>query len=256
MAMYSFGVGTIFTTPKTDAYGVVIANPSPIECGVLQDSSVDLSFDLKELYGRQQFAVDSARGKGKLNGKAKVARYNGQLINSMVFGQSMTTGVVQTQARSVTPVMIPSAPSTVLITPPNTGTFLNNLGVTDVYAVSLTRVASNPTTGQYAVDEATGTYTFATADIGKPVFINYRYSATVAGAKSGTVMNLDMGAVPTFELDLHTEYQGKILSLHLFSCTSSKFSFSGKQDDYNIPEFEFTARADALGRVFSWSISE
>lgn len=256
MAMYSFGVGTMFTTPKTDAYGAVIANPSPVECGVLQDNSVDISFDLKELFGRQQFAVDSARGKGKITGKAKVARYNGLLINSMVFGQSMTTGVVQTQVSSVTPTIVPSAPSTVLITPPNSGTYINNLGVTDAYAVPLTRVASNPTTGQYAVDEATGTYTFATADIGKPVFINYRYSATVAGAKSGTVMNLDMGEVPTFELDLHTVYHGKILSLHLFSCTSSKFSFSGKQDDYNIPEFEFSARADALGRVFSWSISE
>lgn len=256
MAMYSFGVGAMFTTPKTDAYGAVIANPSPVECGVLQDNSVDISFDLKELYGRQQFAVDSARGKGKITGKAKVARYNGLLINSMVFGQTMTTGTIQTVSRSVTPVLVPSAPSTVLITPPNSGTYSANLGVTDAYAVPLTRVASNPTTGQYAVDEATGTYTFATADIGKPVFINYRYSAAVAGAKSGTVMNLDMGEVPTFGLDLHTVYHGKILSLRLYCCTSSKFSFSGKQDDYNIPEFEFTARADDLGRVFDWSLSE
>lgn len=256
MTMFSFGVGTMHTTPKTDAYGAVIANPTPVECGVLQDNSVDISFDLKELFGRQQFAVDSARGKGKITGKAKVARYSGHLINSMVLGQSMSTGVVQTQARSVTPTLVPSAPSTVLITPPNSGEYLNSLGVTDAYAVPLTRVASNPTTGQYSVDETTGTYTFATADVGKPVFINYRYSATVAGAKTSTVMNLDMGEVPTFELDLHTVYKGKILSLHLYSCTSSKFSFAGKQDDYNIPEFEFSARADDLGRVFTWSISE
>lgn len=40
----------------------------------------------------------------------------------------------------------------------------------------MTQVASNPGPGQYALDPATGTYTFSAEDAGKTVTINYTYS--------------------------------------------------------------------------------
>lgn len=254
MAQYSFGVGTMHATPLSDGSGNSILTPTPIELGVLQDNSVDISFDVKELYGSKQFAIDVARGKGKITGKAGVARLSGALFNSIMFGQTVATGTVDAVARSVTPTEIPAG-GTVTVTAPNSGTFVADLGVTDAKAVQLTRVAGTPTTGQYAVDEA-GEYTFATADAAKIVFINYRYSATVAGGKKSTVANLDMGEAPSFSLDLHTVYHGKILTLHLYKCISTKMSFSGKQDDYNIPSFEFQACQDDMGRVFDWNLSE
>ncbi|MEG2268925.1 MAG: hypothetical protein RSC68_31905, partial [Acinetobacter sp.] len=64
MAQYLFGAGKIFATPIQDIYGQPISNASPMEVGVLQSVSVDISYDLKELYGRGQFAVDAARGNG------------------------------------------------------------------------------------------------------------------------------------------------------------------------------------------------
>ncbi|MFX7021362.1 hypothetical protein ABTI29_21025, partial [Acinetobacter baumannii] len=81
-------------------------------------------------------------------------------------------------------------------------TFVKDLGVTDAKAIPLKRVASAPATGQYSVDAATGAYTFAAADAGKTVFISFKYTATVAGAKSGVVSNLDMGYTPEFSVDL------------------------------------------------------
>ena len=117
------------------------------------------------------------------------------------------------------------------------------------------RVASAPVAGQYSVTEA-GVYTFATADVGKTVFISFKYTATVAGAKSGVVSNLDMGYTPEFSVDLFRDYKGKFFGMEFFRCVSNKLAFSSKQDDYDLPEFEFQPMADDLGRVFKWTTSE
>lgn len=182
---------------------------------------------------------------------------SGALVNGLMFGQTTASGVIQAMAPSVSGAVIPSAGgNTITITPANSGTFKGDLGVTDVFAVPLKRVASAPTTGQYSVDETTGIYTFAVADAGKTVFINYRYEASVAGAQSGTVMNLDMGHAPNFALNLMQSYKGKILYFRFHRCVSNKLGFATKQDDYTIPDFEFEIMATDTGRVFDWYLSE
>ncbi|MEY2864605.1 MAG: hypothetical protein RLY58_2312 [Pseudomonadota bacterium] len=251
--MFSFGSGSAHATPLTSAVGAAIANPTPTEFGTLQDISVDFGFDVKELFGRKQFAVDMARGKGKITGKAKAARMNGTLLNNIMFGQTMTTGAITAVTTSNTPTTVAT---TVTITPPNTGTFVADLGVTNAVGAPYSRVASAPVAGQYSVDAATGIYTFAAADVGVPVFINYSYNATVTGSKKIVVQNLDMGDAPTFSLTFHTAYKGKILSITLNRCISSKMALATKQDDYTIPDFEFQAFADDLGNVVTFNLSE
>ena len=78
----------------------------------------------------------------------------------------------------------------------------------------------------------------------------------MAGAKSGLVNNLDMGYTPEFAVNLQREYKGKFMGMEFFRCTSNKLGFSSKQDDYDLPEFEFQPMADDLNRVFSWNTSE
>jgi hypothetical protein len=56
--------------------------------GALQDVSVDISFNLKELYGQNQFPLTIARGQGKIEGKAKFANLNGGMVNDLFFGQT------------------------------------------------------------------------------------------------------------------------------------------------------------------------
>lgn len=50
MAQYLFGAGKVFATPIQDVYGQPISNATPVEVGVMQSVSVDISYDLKELY--------------------------------------------------------------------------------------------------------------------------------------------------------------------------------------------------------------
>jgi hypothetical protein len=92
--MFEFGSGTVWVTPVG---GNLPANPTPIEIGTLQDVSIDISFDLKMLYGMNQFPEAIARGKGKITGKAKFGRFNSDLINQMMFAQTRTIGTEAAQ---------------------------------------------------------------------------------------------------------------------------------------------------------------
>ena len=70
LEQYSFGAGTLFLV-RTD-----IATPTPTRIGTLQDVSIDMSFDAKELTGQYQAPVAVARGKMKITGKSKFAKIN------------------------------------------------------------------------------------------------------------------------------------------------------------------------------------
>lgn len=253
MPTYGFGSGSLFGTPLTDATGTAIANPSPQLFGVLQDVSVDISCDIKELYGQNQFPVAIGRGKGKITGKAKFARMNGSLLNSLFFGQTLSSGQYSVFA-DYTGAQIPATPYTITVTPPNSGTFGQDLGVRDANGNPMTRVASAPTTGQYSL--AGAVYTFAAADTGKTVFISYNYSATSTVAKNMVVNNVQMGNAPTFQADLMVPYGGNQLALTLFSCVSTKLSFATKLDDFEVHELDFSAFANAAGQVFKFGTSE
>ena len=250
---FAFGTGVFWGTPLTDANGNAIANPTPVQLGVLQDLSLDLSFDTKTLYGQNQFPVAVGRGKGKMSGKSKFAQLNGISINALVFGQTMTNGLTS-DFYDVAGSVVPGTPFAVTPVSPNSGTWAYDLGVRDANGVPMTRVASAPTTGQYSV--AAGVYTFAAADTAKQVFISYQYTATSTSAKKSTVQNVLMGLAPTFKGDIYVPYNGKSMILTIPQCTCSKFTFSTKQDDFLIPEFNFEGFADSAGNALYWSTSE
>lgn len=253
MAQYGFGAGALWGTPLTDAFGNPLANPSPILFGVLQNVSVDISGDIKELNGQNQFAVAVGRGKGKIGLKASFAQINGAIINSLFFGQTMTSGILS-DVYDTTGAPIPSTPFAITPTVPSSGTWTADLGVRDANGLPMTRVAATPATGQYMV--AAGVYTFAAADTGKTVFISYQYTATSTVAKTSTVLNVPMGYAPKFRCDLFNGYSGKALSLTLFACVASKLTLATKLDDFMMPDFEASAFADDSGRVLSWGTSE
>ncbi|MEX8520072.1 MAG: hypothetical protein AB3X44_16300 [Leptothrix sp. (in: b-proteobacteria)] len=258
-----FGSGIFWGTPLTDASGNAIATPTPVQLGVLQDLSFDVSFDTKLLYGQNQFPVQAGRGKGKMAGKAKFAQLSGQAINSLVFGQTLTSGITS-DVYDTTGIAIPStpftitantsAPTTTTIQIPNSGTWSADLGVRNANGVPLIRVASGPTTGQYTV--AAGVYVFATADVGNVVFINYQYTATSTTAKKIQVVSLPMGYAPTFKGEIFVPFQGKSLQITIPFCLCSKFSLATKQDDFLIPEFDFEGFADASGNAIYMGMSE
>lgn len=248
--MFAFGSGVLWGTPTMDASGNAIVNPSPVEFGTLSDISLDMSFDTKTLYGNLQFPVAVGRGKGKISGKAKAAKLNGTLINSLFFGQTLNFGTIS-DVYDTTGV---AAATTVTPTVPGSGTWTRSLGVRDSNGLPMTRVASAPTTGQYAV--TAGAYTFASADVGQTVFISYQYTATSTTAVNSTVMNLPMGYAPAFSVDFLMPFQGKQLVFTAQNAISSKMSFATKQDDFMVPEFDFEVFANSAGQVLTYALSD
>jgi hypothetical protein len=255
MALYNFGAGVLWGIPTSDASGNAIATnvATPIQFGVLQEVSLDVGFDNKMLYGQNQFPVAVGRGKGKISLKAKFAQLNGALINSLFFGQTLTSGIIS-DVYDVTGAVIPTTPFQITVVPPSSGVWSVDLGVRNAAGVPMTRVASAPATGQYSV--AAGVYTFAAADVGLQVFVNYQYTAASTSAKKSTVLNLPMGYAPSFRCDLLEPYAGKTLTVSLPNCIANKLSFSTKLDDFQVPEFDADCFADAAGNVMTYALSE
>lgn len=243
--MFEFGAGTLWGFPST---GNLAANPTPMKFGTLQDVSLDISGDVKQLYGQKQFPEAVARGKCKISGKAKFANINGKMLNDLFFGQTLSAGVTRTAIDEVHTV--PTTPFTVTIAPPSSGVFLKDWGVR--YAATglpFTRVTSGVVTGQYSVNEATGVYTFSTGDVGASnVLISYTYTVAAVGAGL-KITNQLMGFAPTIQVLLNNVYNSNQFNVVLYSVIASKLSIATKQEDFIIPEFDFEAFANAAGQV-------
>lgn len=255
MSQYTFGVGNMYVTQLQDASGNNVANPTPYPLMVLQEGSIDISGDIKELYGQNQFAVAIGRGKAKVAVKVKPARIFAGLWNAIFFGQGNAAGLVANFTDG-TGTAVPTTPFQITPTPPSSGVWAADMGVINsVTGVPLKRGATATGTGVYAV--TAGVYTFNTADVGVVMLINFQY--TVAAASSGStqaVLNLPMGYAPFFKADLTVVYASKIVTFSFFRCVSSKFNFGLKNEDFAVPEFDFSPMDDGTGQVMKWSTSE
>lgn len=247
MSQYAFGTGSLWGTATQDAQGNTIAVPVPVKFGELQDISLDMARDLKPLYGQNMMPVAIGGGKMKFDFKAKFARISGRLFNDLFFGNALTTGTLQGVYNDVTGSVIPTTPFTITPTIPSSGTYVRDLGVMDANGVPMTKVASGPTTGQYS--QSAGVYTFATADVGKTVFISFAYSAAAAGSQKITLTNQPMGACPVFGIDLAIAFNGKQFNWRFPNCVATKLSFDPKQDDFTENNLDISAFADATGNI-------
>jgi hypothetical protein len=254
-----FGAGTLFGTPVADVNGNAIANPTPIKIGVMQECTIDIEFTTKQLYGANNFPVAIGRGQGKITGSAKHAQINGLMWSLLFFGQTnpaLASGLEGVYIDTVGEAIPASTPYTITPSPPGSGTFAGDLGVLDSNQNPMTCVSGTPTTGQYAV--ASGVYTFAAADEGKTVFINYAYTETntTPFPATQTIKAQLMGYSPVFSINFSMQYKGSQLNFKMYQATSSKLSMTTKLEDFLIPEFSFECFADSQNRVMDWSTSQ
>lgn len=250
-----FGTGVLTAIPQLDAAGATIANGTPVQFGTMQEVTGDLSFEEKTLYGAGQFPIAVGRGKGSLTFKCKLAEIKAAVLGDLFFGTTAQAGS-RLAVNNFGVTLGDTAPYEVTVSPPNTGTFLQDLGVRDgTTGLALKKVASGtaPGVGEYNVD-LVGKYTFNAAHAEKRVLISYEYSTT--GGSTITISNQLMGEAPFFSVQLMTRYKGKHLTLKLNSCTSNKFSLPFKSDDFFISDFEFSAMADDAGIVGEMSMAE
>src|SRR3546814_21030937 len=81
MLQYVFCTWQPFATP--------VGGGAPLKFVALQDVSIDLSADIKELYGQYQFALDPARGKTKVAWKASTGDIAADALHQVYFGQTV-----------------------------------------------------------------------------------------------------------------------------------------------------------------------
>ena len=246
--MINFGSGKLVAVPTRMADGSAIATPTPVILGTMQEVSLDLSVEMKSLYGSKRYPIAVGQGKGKTEIKAKYAEISGAILGDLFFGKAGATGIKAVQF-DVAATIPASSPYTVTAAPPSSGTFVADLGVVDASGTQFKRVASAPTAGEYSV--AAGVYTFASADQGKAIRYSYEYSAA-AGGRVWTMTNETMGYTPSFALLLQNSYDGKTMVCKLNRCVSGKLSVPLKSDDFAIYDFEaeaFTDASDELGYI-------
>jgi len=235
LSQYNFGAGNFFAVPTG-------ATPTPVRCGVLQEVSIDFSASNKSLVGQYQYAAAIGRGQVKVTGKAKFANISAAAYNSLFFNNTVATGMTLFSIDELG--TIPATPYAVTVA--NGATFSMDLGVVNATTgAPLTRVASAPATGQYSLNSATGTYTFAAADTGTSLLFCYTYINATRGYTVVLNNNL-MGAAPTFMGAFAGTFGGKQLNMILNSLTSNKLSVIGtKLEDFSIPEVDFEASVNA-----------
>jgi len=234
--MNLFGAGYLVGRPAATATN---ANPTPRKFGLLQEVSFDVTYTPKTLMGPKQFALREFRAEGKAEIKAKFARINGRQLAEIFYGlapgQETTGSTIPVFGETAT---IPaSTPYT--LTAANAGVaganFVEDFG--PEYAATgkpFQLVAASPTQGQYSV--SAGTYTFAAADAGVAIVLNYSYSNALAGF-TFSVPNLEQGESPYFEAILTNPTDGGFVR-RVYRCSASKLTKNFKMGDIVIPELD------------------
>jgi hypothetical protein len=236
MTQYLFGTGNLYATTEAGA--------APLRFGALQDVSVEFSGDIKQLHGQYQFPLDVARGKSKVEGKIASGNIDVEQFNTLYFGQTTTTGEYKTVTGETG--TIPASPFQITVA--NAAGFHLDLGV--YFAATgapLRQVASAPAAGEYSVTSG-GVYTFAAANTGLAVLIDYVYTDAATG-RTLEIKNLLMGSTPKFQLICSQLYNGKTFHLCLYSVVIDKLSLPLKMDDYTIGDMGFQAQANSAGKI-------
>ena len=247
MAQSVFGVGFLFATPQG-------TNPTPTRFGRLQDVAVDFSYDQKLLYGSNQYALEQARGKAKIELKATVGVVDPALFNNVYFGLAMVAGET---LNSVDEAATPAAGA---FTVANGANFSQDLGLYNtVTGLWMTRVGAAPAAGQYAVNTATGVYTVNSAQNGQLLRVSYTYASSATGQKLAFSNQL-MGASVTFSVQLVNKFRGsdgvvRSLFLNFPAVQCPKLSMPLKLDDFALPQLDMSAQDDGSGNVFSYSMT-
>lgn len=245
---FGFGSG-ILTGLRTDNSGT----NTPQRFGALQDVSVEFTGDTKELFATQQFPIDTARGKTKITGKAKVAEIKAAMYNELFFGQTLTTGQLKyAYNESTTLTNTTVSPSYTVANSASTplvdqGVFSGTTGN------QLAAVASAPVSNQYTFNTSTGVYGFSTFNNNQAILVNYTYKVTTGTQIA--IGNPFMGTTPRFTATLFQQYEGNQIVLVLNACVSNRLSFPTRIDDYIIADLDFNAYADVAGNIGTWNMA-
>ena len=250
---FEFGSG-ILTATRNDT--LVTGPQTPRRFGALQDVSIEFAGDIKELFSTFQYPIDTARGKTKITGKAKIAEVNTKEYNDIFFGNTTNTGSLKYAFNELATLSAGTPTYTVAnnASVPLTDQGVFYAGNTAVSGNQLDIVSSGPGSGQYTFVASTGVYGFSTFDASQPMYFNYTY--TVATGHSFTIANQFMGTTPRFSATLFQTFENNQFVMVLNRCISSRLTYPTRIDDYVITDLDFSAFADGSGNVGTINVSQ
>lgn len=243
-----FGPGIAILTRKD------VANATPVNVGFCNEFSWDMTAEVKELYGQNKLPLLTAAGTMKCTGKIKAATFSGQALNSALYGGTFTAG--QTSLKVENSQAVPTSPFQITVTPPDSGTYDQDLGVTNAdTGEPLKLVTGTPGAGEYK--HALGVYTFSSADHSSAVNVKiaYAYTHTAAGGQTMLYANSLIGTQPVFQLDYSTILYGSEFNIRFFNCISTKLSLGHKLTDFAMPELDFSFFCNTAGNLFQMSLA-
>lgn len=220
------------------------ANPTPRRIAIIQDVSIEIKRDIKELFGENKYAEDAASGNESITGKYKSGELDPSWMMEEFMSSTRTSGsiiLVKSEAKTV-------AAGTVTVN--GAADFREDYGVVDPLTNRpLRRVGSAPAEGQYAVNEGTGVYTFNTANNGDSFLFTYLTDSDEG--ETYTVSNSVAGDSLFCSLLLYkTSRTGKPFGLRLANATFESASFGFKLNEHAMPEGSFKGFAGDNGIVF------
>ena len=220
------------------------ANPTPRRIGVLQDISIEIKRDIKELFGENKFAEDAASGNESISGKYKSGEMDPSWITEAFLDADRTTGMLLFARAELHTVTAGTTTVTHAVD------FSEDYGVINPLTnQAYRRVATTPAAGEYSVNESTGVYTFNASENATSVGHTYLYEVTTG--ETYTVNNSAAGDSVYCSIFLYKNSRaGTPFGLRLANATFESASFGFKLNEYTMPEGSFKGFANSAGKVF------
>ncbi len=220
------------------------SNPTPRRIAVIQDVSIELKRENKELFGENKYAEDVASGNESISGKYKSGELDPAWMMENFVSATRTTG---------TKILVRAEVGTITagaVTVSGAADFDEDYGVVNASTGKpYRRVAATPAVGEYTVNEATGVYSFNTTENGSAPLFTYLKELTTG--ETYTVNNTLAGDSVYCSLLLYkTSRTSKTFGFRLANATFESASFGFKLNEHTMPEGAFKGFANSAGKVF------
>ncbi len=249
-----FGSGILLLNPNA---GNLVTNYTPVKPLTIQDVKIEQKGKIESLLGQNQYPDDTATGDKTGTFEFAMGRNDYFLLNEIFNADTVATGgtsVVYNEVHA-----IPATPYQITPTPPGSGTFATDLGVTvTLNNQEMVRLPSGtPAAGQYTV--TAGVYLFSAADHTSALSVAISYSYTLAAGNTYQINNQVQGYGPAFEAYLVETYEpvgaagSYVYSVvRLYAAKISDVSKDNKRSGYSMIGLKGSYYASANGRVIDF----
>lgn len=232
------GVGWVSLVP-TGTY------PDPVHLAEIESLDWSYNEDTADLENAAGDVIDTFTTKRSLEGSVKLKSLPNSLIVASTRGAALTTG--QSFGYAVQGSVPGSVSYTIAVTPPNSGTWAQDLGVVNLTTGKPMACDSTATgTGVYSV--SAGTYTFNSADASASVLINYRATLT-----TGTTTTVSAVAASTatskYALHCYQEATSRRWGLYIPSAHVYGLSAALSKGGWSDVTLKFKATLDSSGNL-------